>query len=94
MIEGITLQLVIRIVAAVIVLWFASVHIREHKVMWPYVPLFIYFTALASTASAEFYGIFITDLQTIFDALFLVFYIWLLLVIVALLRKNQHNTNI
>lgn len=94
MIEGITLQLVIRIVAAIIVLWFTSVHIREHKIIWPYVPLFIYFVALTATAAAEFYEIFSTDLQTIFDALFLVFYIWLLLVIIALLRKNQHDTNI
>lgn len=88
MIEGITLQLVIRIVTAIIVLWFASVHIRNHKIIWPYAPIFIYFVALAATAASEFYEIFNSQLQIIFDAVFLVFYIWTLVVILRLIKKR------
>lgn len=94
MIEEIPVSTALRVVAAVLVLWFTSVHIREHKIIWPYAPLFIYFTALATTASAEFYGIFITDIQTIFDAMFLVFYIWLLVVITVVVRKNKYDTKV
>lgn len=93
MIENITVQLAIRIVAAIIVLWFASIAIRREGVVWPFAPLFVYFVALDSTAAAEFYEIFSTDLQTIFDTMFLIFYIWLLAVVIAIVRRSENNPN-
>ena len=57
MIEGITLQLILRISAAILMLWFTSLAIRRSRMIWPFGPLFIYFLALCATASAEFYDI-------------------------------------
>lgn len=94
MIEDISLGLLFRIASAIIVLWGASVAMRRLGTIWPFLPLFVYFIGLAATAAAEFYEIFITDLQTVFDAIFLIFYIWIFIVMIMLARKNHTDTNI
>ncbi|KKU86790.1 MAG: hypothetical protein UY16_C0048G0005 [Candidatus Gottesmanbacteria bacterium GW2011_GWA2_47_9] len=89
MIEGITLQLILRISAAILMLWFVSLSIRRTRIMWPFLPLFIYFLALCTTASAEFYEVFNTDLQALSDAVFLIFYIWMLAVLIRIIKRTQ-----
>ncbi len=89
MIEGITLQLILRISAAILMLWFMSLAIRRSRMIWPFLPLFIYFIALCAAASAEFYEVFNTDLQALSDAVFLIFYVWMLAVLIRIIKRTQ-----
>lgn len=78
----------IRIASSIILLWGVSLAIRRHRLFWPFFPLIIYFIGISGTASAEFYKIFIHQLQIIFDSIFLIFYIWTLVVILLLIKKK------
>lgn len=89
MIEGITISLIIRVATSIILLWGTSLAIRRSGLFWPFLPLIVYFIGLSGSASAEFYEIFNNQLQVIFDTIFLVFYIWMLVVVLQLIKKRQ-----
>lgn len=88
MIDGMTLQLIMRLLAAILTLWFASIAIRREHVMWPFAPLIIYAIALDMAAAGDFYQIFLSNFHTIMDALFLAAYMSMLLVIVSVHNKR------
>lgn len=88
MIDGTILQLIMRLLAAILTLWFASMAMRRERVMWPFTPLIIYAIALDMTAAGDFYQIFLSNFHTIMDALFLVAYMSMLLVIISVHNKR------
>lgn len=88
MIELATISIAIRVASAILLLWGVSVAVRRHRLFWPFLPLVLYFIGISAMASAEFYEIFVNQLQIIFDSIFLLFYVLTLIVVLVLIKKS------
>lgn len=88
MIELTDISIAIRVASAILLLWSMSLAVRHHRLFWPFIPLILYFIGISAMASAEFYEIFVNQLQVIFDSIFLIFYMLTLVVILMLIRKS------
>ncbi len=85
---NLTIATVLPIGYAIVILWRASMNIREQRTILPFMPFFLWAISINVLGAYVFYEMYFTFWWFLLDLAFFFYYVWLLLYLVRLI-KNQ-----